>query len=81
MNGIPLAKIEGSSIYYYHNDHLVTLHKMTDVSGVVVWSADYKPFGEATVTVSTITNNLRAPGEYFDKVRTLLARLEGILSI
>ena len=39
---------------------------MTDGTGAVVWSADYKPFGEATVTVSTITNNLRFPGQYFD---------------
>lgn len=39
---------------------------MTDASGVVVWAADYKPFGEATVTLSTITNNLRFPGQYYD---------------
>jgi len=39
---------------------------MTDGTGAVVWSADYKPFGEATITVSTITNNLRFPGQYFD---------------
>ncbi len=39
---------------------------MTDAAGVVVWAADYKPFGEATITVSTITNNLRFPGQYFD---------------
>jgi RHS repeat-associated protein len=39
---------------------------MTDSTGAVVWSADYKPFGEATVTVSTITNNLRFPGQYYD---------------
>jgi len=51
---------------YYHNDHLATPQKMTDSSGTVVWSADYKPFGEATVTISTITNNLRFPGQYFD---------------
>jgi RHS repeat-associated protein len=49
-----------------HNDHLGTPQKMTDSTGTVVWSADYKPFGEATVTVSTITNNLRFPGQYFD---------------
>jgi len=35
-------------------------------NGVVVWAADYKPFGEATITVSTITNNLRFPGQYYD---------------
>ncbi len=49
-----------------HNDHLGTPQKMTDSSGTVVWSADYKPFGEATVTISTITNNLRFPGQYYD---------------
>ena len=60
------AKIEGTNAYYYHNDHLATPQKMTDSSGVVVWSADYKPFGEATITVSAITNNLRFPGQYYD---------------
>ncbi len=39
---------------------------MTDSTGTVVWAADYKPFGEATITVSTVTNNLRFPGEYSD---------------
>ena len=40
---------------------------MTDAAGVVVWTADYKPFGEATVNPSsTITNNLRFPGQYYD---------------
>ena len=66
LNGQPLAKIGGVNTYYYHNDHLGAPNKMTDSSGTVVWSADYKPFGEATVTVSTITNNLRFPGQYFD---------------
>jgi RHS repeat-associated protein len=66
LNGQPLAKIAGTNTYYYHNDHLGTPQKMTDSSGTVVWSADYKPFGEATVTVSTITNNLRFPGQYYD---------------
>jgi RHS repeat-associated protein len=67
LNGQPLGKIEGSNVYYYHNDHLGTPQKLTDSTGTVVWSADYKPFGEATITVSTITNNLRFPGQYFDQ--------------
>jgi RHS repeat-associated protein len=67
LNGQPLAKMEGLNTYYYHNDHLGTPQKMTDSSGAVVWSADYKPFGEATITVSTITNNLRFPGQYYDQ--------------
>ena len=66
LNGQSLAKIEGSNVYYYHNDHLGTPQKMTDSTGQVVWAADYKPFGEANITVATITNNLRFPGQYFD---------------
>ncbi len=66
LNGQPLAKMEGANTYYYHNDHLGTPQKMADSSGTAVWAADYKPFGEAAVTVSTITNNLRFPGQYFD---------------
>jgi len=58
----------GSQCGMIHNDHLATPQKMTDGTGVVRWSADYKPFGEATIdqSVSTITNNLRLPGQYFD---------------
>ncbi len=66
LNSQPLAKIEGSNVFYYHNDHLGTPQKMTDATGQVVWSADYKPFGETTITVSTLTNNLRFPGQYYD---------------
>jgi RHS repeat-associated protein len=78
LNGQPLAKIEGTSVYYYHNDALGTPQKMTDASGTVVWSADYKPFGEATITVSTITNNLRFPGQYFDAETGLLYNLNRV---
>ena len=54
-------------IYYYHNDHLGTPQKMTDVNGAVVWSADYRPFGQADVTVDTVANNFRFPGQYYDQ--------------
>ncbi len=66
LNGQPMAMIANGNTYYYHTDHLGTPQKMTDSTGAVVWAADYKPFGEATVTVSTITNNLRFPGQYYD---------------
>ena len=62
----------GSQCGMIHNDHLGTSQKMTDASGTVVWAADYKPFGEATITVSTITNNLRGIGQYFDVETGLL---------
>jgi len=54
-------------IYYYHTDHLGTPVKMTDANQQVVWSGDYKPFGDAVVNVETIANNLRFPGQYYDQ--------------
>ncbi|MDA8142225.1 MAG: RHS domain-containing protein [Desulfobacteraceae bacterium] len=67
LNGEPLAQIDANNaVYYYHNDHLGTPQRMTNTGGAVVWSADYLPFGQADVTLNTVTNNLRLPGQYFD---------------
>jgi len=63
----PLFMKEGSSYYFYQNDHLGTPQKMTAVNGAVVWSAKYSSFGEATIdAASTVTNPLRFPGQYYD---------------
>ncbi len=63
----PLFMKQGSDYFFYHNDHLGTPQKMTNISGAVVWSATYDAFGKATVDPnSTITNNLRFPGQYYD---------------
>ncbi|MDY6839804.1 MAG: RHS repeat-associated core domain-containing protein [Thermodesulfobacteriota bacterium] len=57
----------GDAIYYYINHHLGTPQKVVDESGMVLWSADYKPFGDADVTVSTVQNSFRSPGQYYDQ--------------
>ncbi len=68
LDGRPIARIDNSTtIYYYHVDHLGTPRAMTNASGTVVWKADYEPFGKANVTTSTVENNLRFPGQYFDR--------------
>jgi len=57
-----------NNVVIYQNDHLGTPQKLTAVNGAVVWSAKYSSFGEADVDPSsTITNNLRFPGQYFDE--------------
>ena len=69
LDGRPLARIDNNAqVYYYHVDHLGTPQAMTDSSGTVVWKGYYEPFGGATVRpVSTIENNLRLPGQYYDR--------------
>jgi RHS repeat-associated protein len=56
------------NVVIYQNDHLGTPQKLTAVNGAVVWSAKYSSFGNATVDPSsTILNNLRFPGQYYDQ--------------
>ena len=68
LDGRPLARIDNDSqIYYYHVDHLGTPQSMSDAAGTTVWKADYEPFGKANVKVNTVENNLRFPGQYYDR--------------
>jgi RHS repeat-associated protein len=69
LHGRPLARIDNDAeIYYYHVDHLGTPQAMSDSTGSLVWKAAYEPFGKATVSpASTVENNLRLPGQYFDR--------------
>ncbi len=63
----PLFMRTGNNYYYYQLDHLGTPQQLTSQSGQVVWRASYDAYGNATVDPgSSITNNLRFPGQYFD---------------
>jgi len=54
-------------VYFYHNDRLGTPELMTDSNKMQVWKADYDAFGEAAVDpASTVVNNFRFPGQYYD---------------
>jgi len=59
-------KTTSAGTYYYHNDHLGTPQVMTDETAVVVWQANYSPFGKADLLVESVTSNIRFPGQYFD---------------
>ena len=65
---VPASGTQTAATYYtYQNDHLGTPMKLLNQSGVTVWSATYDAFGRATVdSTSTVTNNFRYPGQYYD---------------
>jgi len=64
----PVLMVEGGDYYFYHNDHLGTPQKMTDIDGYVVWSRTYSSFGNSIIDQpSGVTNNLHFPGQYFDQ--------------
>ncbi len=55
------------TLYFYHCDHLGTPIAMTDTSGTLAWRAEHTPFGGIyALPVSTVDNNLRFPGQYYD---------------
>jgi RHS repeat-associated protein len=53
--------------YYYHTDHLGTPQAITDKDQTIVWQARYAPFGDAALPIHAIDNDLRFPGQYFDR--------------
>ncbi|MDP3284134.1 MAG: RHS repeat-associated core domain-containing protein [Desulfobacterales bacterium] len=64
---LAMVDVLAGKMYYYGNDQLGTPQIMTDSTNTVVWEADYKPFGEAEVNPnSTVVNNFRFPGQYYD---------------
>ncbi len=67
LNDEPLALLENGQVYYYTNDHLGSAQVLTNQAGEVVWLGHYSPFGQVTVDpASTVGNNLRFDGQYFD---------------
>jgi len=69
----PLYQRNSTGIYYYHNDHLGTPQRLTSATtGEIVWSANYAAFGKADIDpLSTVENNLRFPGQYYDQETNL----------
>jgi len=65
LNRRPVAVLNGSTLYYLHDDMLGTPQLATDGNQAVQWQASYDAFGQASVS-GTITQNLRLPGQYFD---------------
>jgi RHS repeat-associated protein len=52
---------------FYHCDQIGTPMEMTDERGEIVWSAEYKAWGEARITAKEgYKNPLRFQGQYFD---------------
>jgi RHS repeat-associated protein len=52
---------------FFLTDHLGTPQKLITATGQTAWNATYDTFGRATVAASsTVENNLRFPGQYFD---------------
>lgn len=62
------GQLPSESLLFYHTDHLGTPIVMTNGAGALAWKAEYRPFGDLwTLPASSVANNLRFPGQYFDE--------------
>jgi RHS repeat-associated protein len=57
---------ETEIVSYFHNDHLGTPLILTNDNETIVWKAAYTPFGGADISVQTVGNPFRLPGQYYD---------------
>ena len=61
-----VASITGSSIRYFHKDHLGSTSAVTDGSGNIMETADYKPFGGLRDYSGTVTTQYKFTDQEFD---------------
>ncbi len=66
LNGRPLVVLNGSTLYFLHDDRLGTPQLATDSSQNTQWQASYDPFGTTTSVSGEVVQNLRLPGQYSD---------------
>ena len=59
-------------VYFYYSDPAGTPLAISDATGTVVWRADYLPFGEETIDLSTVQNNKLFVGKEKDAESGLL---------
>jgi RHS repeat-associated protein len=63
----PVYMVRDGRCCYFLNDHLGAPQVVIDENGKALWSARYEAYGTAHVNSdSTITSNLRFPGQYYD---------------
>ena len=68
----PLALLNGegksAQIYHYQLDHLGTPQELTDARGKIVWSANYRAYGNVLkLDIADVINPLRFQGQYYDE--------------
>ncbi|TCL70684.1 RHS repeat-associated protein [Hydrogenispora ethanolica] len=69
--GKHLARVDGpigsgTPVYYYHTDQIGSIKAITNQSGQMVWSAEYKPFGGIAIEQNTIEESHRFTGKEYD---------------
>ena len=61
-----VAAVHKDRLYWFVNDHLGTPKMLLDENQEIVWQGTATPSGETVITVNTIENDFRFPGQYYD---------------
>ena len=67
LENSPVAVLSGKSSFYVYADHLNAPRAISDNADAVVWRWDSEAFGTKAAIGTTLTYNLRFPGQYYDR--------------
>jgi len=67
---MPLAVVDGVNtaspqLYYVHTDHINRPIRMSTTAKVMVWQAEWDPWGGVQSLTGSLAQNLRFPGQWF----------------
>ncbi len=71
LNQSVVAATGPDALCWYVNDHLGTPQRVIDSDKVVIWEGSQEPFGNTTVSINTLGNDFRFPGQQFDNESNL----------
>jgi RHS repeat-associated protein len=69
---LPLERINGTTVLYYHHDQLGSTRAMTNSSGAVAATYTYDAYGRQIASTGTVTNSFGYAGEYRDSESGLI---------
>jgi RHS repeat-associated protein len=65
LDDLPVAVVNGTSLYHVVTDHLYRPIAMFDDAGTEVWSAVWEPFGALHSVTGALTLDARFPGQWY----------------
>jgi RHS repeat-associated protein len=66
LGDMPIAVVMPTGIHYVRSDYRNTPRQIDNMAKVAVWSWDARGFGDTKPLGTTLTYNLRFPGQYYD---------------
>jgi RHS repeat-associated protein len=65
-SGVPIERIAGGTVYFFHQDQLGSTRAMTDGAGSVIETYTYDVLGNVATSTGSVSNPFQFAGQYVD---------------